>query len=106
MDDLKLELRYIQSTHWINYFTLFHDMMICVIFSENQRDSETYVKNTLDETLFKKMQAIEARRQKEQHAEKQAEKLSKSEKRKIQKEKHTKLKVSYWTLKKFKSEFE
>ena len=63
------------------------------MFAENERDSETYVKSKINQALFKKMVAVETRREKELRAEKQSEKMSKSEKKKMEKEKKQKQKV-------------
>ena len=63
-------------------------MQIVFHHIECERDNEDYLKDKLNKTLFVKMQAIEAKRAKDQLEEKEPEKkVSKTEKKKLDFEK-------------------
>ena len=69
-------------------------MINCNTFAETQRDNEAYIKEKLDQNLFKKMQSIESKREKEQRADKQSEQTAAPDKMKMQRAKSIKRRVS------------
>jgi hypothetical protein len=71
---------------------------LCVL-TEAERDNEDYLKDKLNRVLFLKMQAIEAKRAKEQSEEKESDKKpSKSDKKKKQLDFETKWKEQVCTI--------